>query len=84
MAFEKGAKRIAKVVQNFEKQVHELQLGIEEVDVETGKAEERLSDAEKVFNTVKTEVTVQKEGLSKSKKQAENIKTNIEKLINTD
>ena len=84
MAFEKGVKRIQKVVQNFEKQVNELQLGIEEVDVEAGRADERLVDAEKVFNTVKTEVTEKKECLDKSRKQATNIKTNIEKLLSTD
>jgi len=84
MAFEKGVARIDKVVSNFRKQITELQLGIEEVVVEDGKADEKLSDAEKVFNTVKKDVTEKKECLSKSKKQAENIKTNIENLINVD
>ena len=84
MAFEKGAARIQKVVQNFEKQVNELELGIQEVDGESGKADVRLADAEKVFNRVQTEVTEQKEDLDKSRKQAVNIKTNIEKLISVD
>lgn len=84
MAFEKGVARIKKVVANFEKQINELQLGIEEVVVEDGKANEKLADAEKVFNTIKKDVTEKKADLSKSKKQAENIKTNIEKLLNTD
>jgi len=79
--FEKGAARIKKVVLNFEKQIGELQIGIEEVDAEAEAADVRLKSAEQVFNRVKSEVTEQKDGLDKCKKQAVNIKTNIEKLI---
>lgn len=80
----KGANRIAKVVQVFNKQVEELALGISEVESEIVDNKDRLARAEEIFRGVEKDVTSQNKSLDESKNKASTIKSNIEKLLSSE
>lgn len=67
----KGKARIDKVVEGFDKQVEELELGISEVQTDMSKNDEVIAKAQQKGKE-----------LTSSKKQAESIKENINKFLN--
>ena len=80
----KGANRIAKVIQVFDKQVEELALGISEVESEIVSNKDRLARAEEIYKGVEKDVTSQNKSLDESKTKASTIKSNIEKLLSSE
>lgn len=78
----KGANRIAKVIQVFDKQVEELALGISEVESEIVGNKDRLARAEEIYKG--KDVTSQNKSLDESKVKASTIKSNIEKLLSSE